>query len=93
MAHSKKFLTMIAELGCCLCLRNGYHTPAEIHHIRNGGKRENAPVIPLCPEHHRGATGVHGLGSRGFTRVHGISEETLLSYLTLIMGGKCDNKI
>jgi hypothetical protein len=28
------------------------------------------------------------LGSRGFLRVHGISEETLLSYLILIMGGK-----
>jgi hypothetical protein len=33
------------------------------------------------------------LGSRGFLRVHGISEETLLSYLILIMGGKGDNEI
>ena len=90
----KKDYARVAEIGCILCRHKEiYDTPAELHHIRNGGKRENAPVIPLCPEHHRGATGVHGLGSRGFTRVHGVSEETLLSYLTLIMGGKCDNKI
>ena len=82
MAHSKKFLTMIAELGCCLCLRNGHDTPAEIHHVRRGGKPRNiSPVIPLCPEHHRGATGVHNLGSRGFTEFHGISEEELLDRL------------
>jgi hypothetical protein len=32
-------------------------------------------------EHHRGATGVHSLGSRGFTECHGISEEELLDRL------------
>ncbi len=87
--NRKKEYARIAEWGCILCRhKEMYDTPAEIHHIRNGGKRENSPVIPLCPEHHRGKTGVHGLGSRGFLRVHGISEETLLSYLILIMGGR-----
>ncbi len=82
MAHSKKFLRIIAELGCCLCLRNGHpDTPAEAHHVRNGGRRDTSPVIPLCMEHHRGATGVHNLGSRGFTEFHGISEEELLDRL------------
>ena len=83
----KKDLAKIADIGCILCRYKGvYDTPAELHHIRNGGRRENAPVIPLCPEHHRGATGVHGLGSRGFLRVHGISEETLLSVLLILTG-------
>jgi len=36
-------------------------------------------VIPLCPEHHRGKTGVHGLGTRGFLRHHGFSEADLLT--------------
>jgi hypothetical protein len=84
--NKKKEYAKIAAIGCILCHYRGvYDTPAELHHIRNGGKRENAPVIPLCPEHHRGATGVHGLGSRGFLRVHGISEETLLSFLNWIL--------
>jgi len=92
--NRKKEYAKIAAVGCILCLHRGdQDTPAELHHIRNGGKRENAPVIPLCPEHHRGATGVHGLGSRGFLRLHGVSEETLLSFLIFIMGGKNDNEI
>jgi hypothetical protein len=53
--NRKKEYARIAEWGCILCRhKEVYDTPAEIHHIRNGGKRENAPVIPLCPEHHRG---------------------------------------
>jgi len=36
-------------------------------------------VIPLCPEHHRGKTGIHGLGTRGFLRHHGFSEADLLT--------------
>lgn len=70
----------VARLGCILCLYLGYKgTPCEIHHIRRyGGKRDNAPVIGLCVEHHRGNTGVHGMGRKAFERHYGISEETLL---------------
>ena len=69
----------VARLGCILCkfLRYG-ETPCEIHHIRRAGKRSNAPVIGLCPEHHRGNTGIHGLGRKGFERTYSITEETLL---------------
>lgn len=70
----------IAQLGCILCLYYGYKdTPCEIHHIRRyGGKRDNAPVIGLCPEHHRGNTGIHGLGRKAFEAKHEITEDTLL---------------
>ena len=70
----------IAELGCSLCRHQGFEgTPAEIHHIRRTGKRSNAPVIPLCPYHHRGSnTSIHGMGRRRFEREYGISEEQLL---------------
>ena len=36
-------------------------------------------VIPLCVEHHRGRTGVHGLGTKGFARHHGFDEADLLA--------------
>lgn len=70
----------IAELGCSLCRHQGFEgTPAEIHHIRRTGKRSTAPVIPLCPYHHRGSnTSIHGMGRRRFEREYGISEEQLL---------------
>ena len=70
-----------ADLGCILCRHLGYgETPAELHHIRKyGSKRDNAPVIPLCPEHHRGNTGVHGLGKKGFEKHYGLTENDLLT--------------
>lgn len=76
-------LSQIAEQGCVLCLHLGYgRTPAEIHHLRSGmgmGQRNNnMNVIPLCPEHHRGNTGFHGLGRRAFERKYGVTELDLL---------------
>ena len=70
----------IAELGCSLCRHQGNAgTPAELHHIRKAGKRSNAPVIPLCPYHHRGSnTSIHGMGRKRFEREYGITEDELL---------------
>jgi hypothetical protein len=75
----KQHYSAIAGLGCSLCRHLGYgETPCEIHHIRRAGKRDNAPVIGLCPEHHRGNNGVHGLGRKAFERKYKTSEEELL---------------
>jgi hypothetical protein len=70
----------IAELGCSLCRHQGNEgTPAELHHIRRTSKRSNAPVIPLCPYHHRGSnTSIHGMGRKQFEIVYQITEEELL---------------
>jgi hypothetical protein len=71
---------MVAELGCSLCRHQGNEgTPAELHHIRRAGKRSNAPVIPLCPYHHRGSnTSIHGMGRKRFEAEYNITEEELL---------------
>jgi hypothetical protein len=57
-------------------------TPAEIHHKRAGtgaGRRSShLEAMPLCPEHHRGKTGIHGLGTKGFARHYGFDEADLL---------------
>jgi hypothetical protein len=70
----------VASIGCILCLQLGYgSTPAEIHHIRRlGAIRKRSPVIPLCLEHHRGNTGIHGLGRKAFTAKYGLTEYDLL---------------
>jgi hypothetical protein len=34
----------------------------------------------LCREHHRGDTGVHGLGRKAFERKYQVTEEQLLEY-------------
>jgi hypothetical protein len=69
----------VANLGCSLCRYLGYgESPPELHHIRRAGKRSNAPVIPLCPEHHRGNTGIHGMGRKAFEKEYKVTEEQLL---------------
>jgi Recombination enhancement, RecA-dependent nuclease len=87
--NEKNALNKIAELGCILCSEVlGFEgTPPELHHIRrHGGKRSASPVIPLCPEHHRGNSGVHGLGHKGFANKWGVTEEELLERVNQKLG-------
>lgn len=75
-----RYLDRVARLGCLVCyLKHGAsETPAEIHHRRTGtgaGRRaSDADVIPLCPHHHRGAEGIHGMGRKAWERWLGKTE-------------------
>jgi len=78
----------MARFGCVLCFFLGFGggidgsgTPAEIHHIRRTRPRKDSPAIPLCPEHHRGDTGIHGLGRKRFEAEYDITEEDLLEII------------
>ena len=82
-SEERRYLNRVAELGCLVCRRMGYPgTPAEIHHKRAGtgaGRRSSHfDAMPLCPEHHRGKTGLHGLGTKGFPKHWGFDEDDLL---------------
>jgi len=76
----KAHFDRLTRFGCILCYKQGNEgTPAEIHHIRRAGKRSDAPVIPLCPYHHRDAnTSIHGMGRKRFEREYSTTEEELL---------------
>ena len=86
----KNALNKIAELGCILCseyfgIEGG--SPAEIHHVRrHGAVRATSKCLPLCPEHHRGNSGLHGLGVKGFERKYQISCEELLERVSQKLG-------
>jgi hypothetical protein len=87
----RKYMNRVAELGCAVCRRMGYEgTPAELHHPRAGtgaGRRaSHFDVIPLCPEHHRGKTGLHGLGTKGFPKHWGFTEADLLEDVRSLLG-------
>ena len=80
----------VSALGCIVCKRLGYEgTPAEIHHKRAGrgiGNRAGKDqIIPLCPEHHRGKTGLHGLGTKGFVKHYGYDEDDLLAEVASLL--------
>ena len=69
----------VAELPCAICGAR----PVEVHHVREGqGAAQRAHdclTIPLCVEHHRGASGVHGLGRKGFYTRYKLDELDLLA--------------
>ncbi len=85
--EQRKHYDKVASLGCILCFHLGNEgTFAEIHHIRRfGGKRDLAPVIPLCPIHHRGNMGVHGMGKKSFARHYGLDEHDLLHLVNQLL--------
>ena len=89
----KRHMSRVAELGCAVCRRMGYEgTPAELHHKRSGtgaGRRSShMEVIPLCPEHHRGKTGIHGLGTKGFPKHWGYDEDDLLEDVAKLLDSR-----
>jgi hypothetical protein len=70
----------VAAAGCAVCHLIGHgYVPCEVHHIGDSSERDDFLTIGLCPEHHRGATGFHGLGEREFNRRYKTSEITLLA--------------
>lgn len=85
--QEKEHYEKVARLGCILCRHQGNEgTPAELHHIRRTGKRSNAPVIPLCPYHHRGSnTSIHGMGRKRFEREYSVTEEELLEMVQTLI--------
>ena len=85
----KNTLAATARLGCILCseVLGIEGSEAELHHVRRfGAKRSASPVLPLCPEHHRGNTGVHGLGAKGFESKWGITFTQLLESVSKRLG-------
>lgn len=83
-AAESRHKSRVAALGCILCHHLGLgHTPPQLHHIREecgaAQRQSDFLVIPLCPEHHLGATGLHGLGRKAFERTYKLTELDLLA--------------
>jgi hypothetical protein len=75
----KRHMGEVAQLPCVVCaLRLGFDAPAEVHHIEHG--KSDFLTVPLCSEHHRGASGLHGLSPRGFNTRWKLSELDLLAF-------------
>lgn len=85
--HKKR----LVGLGCMCCrMALNVTTPeVELHHLRAGqgwGKGDWMTLMPLCVEHHRGATGVHGLGTKGFPKHYGFTEQGMLDKALQLLG-------
>lgn len=81
----------LSALGCMVCRRlHGQHAPGpvELHHLRadGWGKGDYLTLMPLCPSHHRGPLGVHGLGTKGFAARYGFDQRDLLADALALLG-------
>ena len=91
-AGDRRHMSLVAQLGCMACKRAfGVLTPlVELHHPRRGAgagiRSAHVDVVPLCFEHHRGDSGVHGLGTKGFERLYGFGEEEMLADVRALIG-------
>lgn len=80
----KEHKRRLVDLGCICCKKLwAITTPeVELHHKRGGmggwGKGDYTTLIPLCVHHHRGPEGVHGLGTKGFPKHYGFTEQDML---------------
>lgn len=86
----KDYMRRVAELGCILCRHLGYgETVPELHHPRTGlgmaMRASNFDVIGLCPEHHRGNLGIHGMGRKAFERFYGVTETELQEQVAALL--------
>lgn len=78
--YAKYHMDCVASTYCVIC-REHYevHTPGEVHHLADGSNpRDDCMTACLCPEHHRGATGVHGMGVKAFCRLWNLPNEYYL---------------
>ena len=78
-AAEGRWMGAIAQLPCCV----GHFTGApcegrvEVHHVAEGsGKRSGFGTAPLCSEHHRGHSGLHGMGTKRFCAAYRVPGET-----------------
>jgi hypothetical protein len=63
----------------CIALELGRTPCQELHHTGDPTERNDWGVIPICHEHHEGASGIHGLRRRGFVKATKLSDVTLLA--------------
>lgn len=73
----KRHMDIVAEVGCVICRRDkGIITPCHVHHLGEGtSERSDFMTAGLCPIHHTGELGVHGMGVKQFLRVFSLPHE------------------
>lgn len=78
MSPAQRHKAKVADLGCVVCRRLGFAgSPAELHHIAEGsGLRSDFAIAPLCAEHHRGKSGLHGMSPKRFVSFYRVPGET-----------------
>ena len=77
MSNTKKYMGAVASTDCVICREfDGVRTPGQVHHIAEGSAtRSDYLTVCLCPLHHVGAVGVHGMGVKKFCNLFHLNNE------------------
>jgi hypothetical protein len=82
---ARDHLERVHEIPCVVCVKMGTAPtfPVTAHHLESvRDELSDYATVALCPQHHQGANGIHGLSRRGFEMKYKLSELDLLK-LTL----------
>ena len=85
--HKKIHYEKLVSLGCIICRKMGFNSPAEIHHINEGriGKRADFRMcLPLCPTHHRNGVESYHYSPKKFTEKWGNQTSLLQEALSYV---------
>lgn len=76
----QQYETRLRALPCIVGFVMGMGCRCEdLHHAGPADERDDMNQVPLCREHHEGATGVHGLHRREFARRYKLSDLKMLA--------------
>lgn len=78
MTPAQRHMELVARAGCCLGNRRLHVCEGRfhVHHIATGsGKRSDFSTACLCWSGHEGPAGIHGMGTKAFLRLYGLSSE------------------
>lgn len=76
------YMALVKASPCVCCkLRLGVINThqIEVHHAGRATDRDDYLTVALCYEHHRGATGVHGMSRKGFERFWKLTDLEMLA--------------
>lgn len=82
MSISERYLDRVRGLPCVICMhRMGVKTyGCHAHHVESvRDQNSHFGVAALCPEHHQGPTGVHGMSRRSFEDLWKLSPVDLIA--------------
>ncbi len=75
-----KYEQRLRQLPCVVGFVTGLGCRCEeLHHAGEDTERNDWAQVPLCREHHQGATGVHGLRRRTFESRYKLSDVKMLA--------------
>jgi len=83
LSSREHHIARIKSLPCVVCVKVGLPPPpiSDAHHLEHESRDKDSDfaTVPLCKEHHQGATGYHGIGGeRGMVMRYKLNHDDMM---------------